>query len=369
MRRCCDVALSIFQFSVSRDVSLFIPISRSRPTYAAKQIEQAKFEETSMKRKKINLLIAIAFVFTLSLVRSEGVFARDKKFTPEEVVAAHLKSIGDPELLASIKSRGMNGKTSVEFVQGGVGTMTGKAIVISSGHSLSIILKYGGVDYPGEYFAFDGTDVEVSTIRPGQRSPLGDFIYRYKEVMKEGLLGGVLSLGWPLLDIEKKSASLRYVSAKVNGRELHEIDYKPRRGMNNVKVKLFFEPSTFRHVRTEYMLNVQGEQALQAGQTVTRGVVPDSTAGQRDSTITRDAGILDKIGNSYYLLVEKFDSFKEVKYKDSDGSETRSLILPHSYVLEYSVEGQGSSFLAHWNIAADQWMHNGKIDPLVFKVH
>ncbi len=324
-----------------------------------------------MKVRAINLLIAIALGFSLSLARSGSSFAKDKNLAPEEVVAAHLKSIGTPELMASIKNRGMSGKTSVEFVQGGVGNLAGQCMVVASGRSLSIILKYGGVDYPGEYFAYDGTDVEVSTISPGQRSPLGDFIFRYKGMMKEGLLGGVLSLGWPLLDIEKRNPSLKYVSTKIDGRELHEIDYTPKGGLNNIKVKLFFEPDTFRHVRTEYMLKVQGEQALQAGQTVTRGV-PNSanlTGGQRGGPVTRDAGIQDQIAYSYYLLVEKFDNFREVKFKDSAGSETRSLILPHSYTLEYSVEGQGSAFLAHWNLIADQWLQNGKLDPSVFKAH
>jgi hypothetical protein len=119
------------------------------------------------------------------------------------------------------------------------------------------------------------------------------------------------------------------------------------------------------------MLKVQGEQALQAGQTVTRGV-PNSAglaSGQQSGIITRDASVLDQIADSYYLLVEKFDNFKEVKFKDSKGSETGSLILPHSYALEYSVEGQGSSFLAHWNLIADQWMQNGNIDLSVFKAH
>jgi len=228
-----------------------------------------------MKVKAIILSIAIALGFSLSLSRSTSSFAKDKELAPDEIVAAHLKSIGSPDLLAGIKNRGMIGKTSVEFIQGGVGTLAGQCTVASEGHSLSIILKYGGPDYPGEYFAYDGSDVEVSNITPGQRSPLGDFIFRYKGLMKEGLLGGVWSLGWPLLDIKKSKASLKYNSAKVDGRDLHEIDYTPKGGMNNIKVKLFFEPDTFRHVRTEYMLKVQGEQALQAGQTVTRGAGPD----------------------------------------------------------------------------------------------
>lgn len=128
-----------------------------------------------MKMKAINLLIAIALGFSLSLAWSGNSFAKDKGLTPEEVVAAHLKSIGAPELLAKIQNRGMSGKTSVEFINGGVGTLAGQAMVLSSGHSLSIILKYGGVEYPGEYFAFDGKDVEVSTITPGTEVPFGRF--------------------------------------------------------------------------------------------------------------------------------------------------------------------------------------------------
>jgi hypothetical protein len=317
-----------------------------------------------MKLKAINF-IAIALGVSLLLAQPGNAFAKDKGLTPDEIIAAHLKSIGTPDLLASIKNRGMIGKTSVEFIQGGVGTLAGQGIVASSGRSLSIILKYGGTDYPGEYFAFDGSDVEVSNITPGQRSPLGDFIFRYKGMMKEGLLGGAWSLGWPLLDVKKRNVSLKYNTAKVDGRELHEIDYTPKDGMNNIKVKLFFEPETFRHVRTEYMLKVQGEQALQDGQKVKQVIALDGEMG----TVTRNAGITDRLAFSYYRLIEKFDDFREVKLKDSTGNETGSLMLPYNYALEYSVEGQGSTFLGHWNITADQWAHNGKLDPSVFKAH
>ncbi len=323
-----------------------------------------------MKVRVVTLTITVALGFALSLARSENVFAKDKKLKPEEVVAAHLKSIGNPELLAGIENRGMGGETTVEFIQGGVGSLKGQSIVISSGRSLSIILKYGGVDYPGEYFAYDATDVEVGTISPGQRSPLGDFIFRYNGLMEEGLLGGVLSLGWPLLNVEERKSKLKYKSAKVDGRELHQIEYTPKGGMNNIKVKMFFEPDTFRHVRTEYSLRVQGEQALQAGQTITRGIAPSSDpGGQPGGAITRNAGILDPVANSYYLLVETFGDFRKVELGDSNGNETGSLILPHSYAIEYSVEGHGSSFLGHWSLIANQWAHNLTLDPAVFKVH
>ena len=324
-----------------------------------------------MKIKPI-ILIAIVLGFTLSQTSSGNSVAKDKGPTPEEVVAAHLKSIGAPELLTKITNHGVSGKTSVEFVQGGVGTLDGQFIIVAAGRKLSIILRYVGAPaYPGEYLAYDGKDVEVSTIAPGQRSPLGDFIFRYKGIMKEGLLGGVWSLGWPLLDIEKSNSTLKYTSAKVDGQELHEIDYSPKGGLNDIKVKLFFEPNTFRHVRTEYYLRVQGEQALQAGQTVTRGA-PSSAGlagGQASGPVTRDAGMLDRLSYSHYRLIEKFSDFKEVKLKDPGGRETGSLIMPYGYSLEYSVEGQGSSFLARWKANADQWVQNGKIDNSVFKAH
>ena len=324
-----------------------------------------------MKARVITLSITIALGFVLSLAHSGSVFAKDKKPEPEEVVVAHLKSIGDPEFLAGIKNRGLSGETSVEFIQGGVGTLTGQCVVVTQGRSLSIILNYGAVDYPREYFAYDGSEVEVATINPGQRSPLGDFIFRYNGLMKEGLLGGGWSLGWPLLDVESRESKLKYKSAEVDGRELHQIEYNPKGDLNDIKVKLFFEPDTFRHVRTEYSLRVQGEQALQAGQTVSRGVAPtseDLRVGQGGGVITRNAGILDPVAYSYYRLVETFDNFKETKFRDPDTSEINSLILPYSYAIEYSVEGQGTTFVGRWNLTANEWMQNGKLDPSLFKV-
>lgn len=325
-----------------------------------------------MKIRAFYLLATITLGCFFSLSLCERSFAKDKGITADEIVTGNLKSIGNPALLARVKNRGMSGKTSVEFVQGGVGTLNGQCMVVSSGHNLSMILNYGGVDYPGEYFAYDGNDVEVSTISPGQRSPLGDFLFRYKGLMKEGLLGGVWSMSWPLLDIEKRDASLKFDGTeKVDGRELYELDYNPKGGLNNIRVKLFFEPDTLRHVRTEYALKVQGERSFQAGQTVTEGVPSSANiaSGDRGGAITRDAGILDQVSDSHYLLIEKFGDFKEIKFKDSKGVETEGPVLPQSYSLEYSVEGQGSPFVGRWNLMADHWVQNGNIDPSVFKAH
>jgi hypothetical protein len=304
-----------------------------------------------MKKKNLLFQITIVLSLSLGLLQANMLLAKDNAMTVEQVISAHLKSIGPADVLAGLTNRGIQGTSTVKFIMGGTGTMTGRAAIVSSGSKIAIRFIYDGLEYPGEYFSFNGSEVQVRNISPGQRSPLGDFLFRYNQLMKEGLLGGVYCLGWPLLDIKGRNPSLKYVSAKVDGRELHGIIYNPKGGMNDIKVKLFFDPGTFRHVRTEYMLKVNGEQALKADQRVTL-TVPGSS-GQQGGTITRSAGILDQIGDSNYLLVEKFDDFKEI-----DG-----MTLPQRYALEYSVEGQGSSFLANWTIQIAKWVHNQKIDP------
>lgn len=294
------------------------------------------------KSKQPVLLLLTVFLLSISL------FAGDKEFKPEEIVAGHLKSIGSPSALAAIKNRGISGNAAVDFIQGGTGKLVGQSVLVSAGPNLGFILRFSGIEYPGEYFAYDGAEVTVSNISPGQRSPLADFIYRQNGLIKEGLFGGVLSLGWPLMNIEQKKPILRSDRAKVDGRDLLVLTYIPKEGLTGMRIKLFFEPETFRHVRTEYRVTVQGEQSLQAGQTLTRGAA---------SPITRDAGIQDAMSNSNYALIEKFDMFKE----------ENGLTLPHSYSISYSVEGHGSSFLANWSVEAAQFIHNGKIDSSFFK--
>lgn len=318
-----------------------------------------------MARKIFPLLLMTALCLSFSFSGSGSSFAKDSDLTPEEVVAAHLKSIGSPDVLASIKNRGIAGVAKVNFIQGGTGTMEGQSLIVSAGPNLGFVMKFGGVEYPGENFAYDGSEVTVSNISPGQRSPLGDFLYRYNFIIKEGLFGGVLSVGWPLLDIEKKDPKLKYDKAKFDGREVHELQYIAKSGMNNMKVKLYFDLENFHHVGTEYRLVVQGEQALQAGQTVTEGVPVLNEDGSTTGPITRNRGILDAVSDSIYLLVERFGNFKEVRF--GKGPETKTMTLPHSYTIQYSNEGHGHTFLANWSVDAVQWIQNGKIDASFFR--
>jgi tetratricopeptide (TPR) repeat protein len=278
-----------------------------------------KEKDPQLHRKIVEGLSNLSSPEAQDYVKSERPFAKDKKITPEEVVAKHLKSIGKPEIVASIKSRTVLGTASVEFITGNFGNLPpGQSLFVSEGPKLGIIMKFHDFGYPGEYFAYDGHDVTIGYINFGARSQLGDFIRDYHGLMREGLLGGALSLAWPLLDIQERRPKLKYAKRKIDGRQLHELTYLPKstNGMLQLQIRLFFDLETFRHVMTEYRFFYFDYRQL---------------------------------------LQEQFEDFREV-----DG-----LMLPHRYTIVYSTAP--AAFITRWTIKAEQWLHNVPIDPALFK--
>lgn len=271
-------------------------------------------------------------------------FAKDQDFTPEEVIAEHVKSLGNVKALANVKSRTFVGTSSAHFYQGMFGTLAGQSMYVTQGPKMGIVMKFPDRDYPGEYFAFDGDEVTVGHISPGQKSPVAEFLFRYNGLFKEGLMGGVLSPGWPLLKIEEKQPQMKYGEAKVEGRKLHMIEYRPKNRLGDVKIKLYFDWDTFRHVRTEYNVRHRLDASVLS-----------------EDTYTQEAFILT--GNqpeSIYRLVEIFDDFKKI-----GGDE--GIVLPESYQINYSVEGSGDAFVGEWKLKAATWGFNQALDDNLFR--
>jgi hypothetical protein len=256
----------------------------------------------------LSLLIALA----------GPLFAKDDEIKPEELVAKHLQSLGTPDALAQIKARSISGTSTFKFISGATGQMSGKAQWVSEPGKMGIVLQYGGTEYPGEHFAYDGKDTMVDYIKPGQRSPLGDFLFTYNGILKNELLGGVFNLDWPLLNVKESGVKLKAKKKTVDGRELYEVECMPRKSMENVKVKLYFDAADFRHVMTEYRLR----QLL------------------RD-TMTN------------YVVREQFDDFKP----------TDGITLPYKYSLNFLYEGGSSSLQTLYTIDVEKIGHNGNIDP------
>jgi hypothetical protein len=311
-----------------------------------------------MSKRIVFALFAVILCLSWGSALSKTSFAADTEMTPEKLVAEHIKSLGAPEALAKIKSRMLYGGSAVQFIQGMTGGSNGEFLMATDARRVGIVMKYGAVSYPGEYFAYDGDKVTVGYISPGQRSPLADFIFRYNGPIKEGLLGGALSAAWPLLDIQKKQPTLKCKEATIDGKKLYELEYIPKKGFGDVKVKLYFDPENFHHVRTEYTVRVKNDAS--ALPSVTSGATPEDRTQNQNVISPRapKATAMDNQPDSIYKLVERFEGYQAVG----------GITLPFNYYMDYSVEGSGASFIARWsNKSNGTFTNNGEIDPSFFQ--
>jgi len=275
---------------------------------------------------KVRLLIALVLVLPLLL------HAKDK-LKPEEVVAQHLKSIGTPEARAAAKTRSAAGKVHMRIMIGGQGQADGRAFIFSEGQHCRVAMPFDFADYWGEHFVFDPAKADVGFAQPSVRSGFGTFIRNYDQVLREGLVTGTLSTAWPLLDLAARQSKLDYDGIKkVEGKEMHQVTYRAKKGQGDMRILLFFEPETFRHVRTTYSMVVS------AG----LGASPEESSRQTEQR---------------YELEEIFGGFKEV-----DG-----LTLPTQWTLRFT-SGTATRPMREWVVAFDQIQQNQPIDPKVWVI-
>ena len=292
---------NLYLFAVSHRATLYFG---NWPTHAINQ-------------RFLNYLLIACCIIAIQLPAASA-----KDPSPEQLVAEHLKSIGEPEALSQAKTTSFVGTAEVNFLQGmqnakimGHQYLIGTSMLVSQGSQIGLSMKFSDNNYPGEYFAYDGKSVTVRNIQPGQKSPIADFLYRYNKIMKNGLLGGVFSKAWPLFDIRSNRPNIRVRKTRVEGTELYALEYNPRDRHSDMRIRLFFDPDTYRHVRTEYEVRLGN------------GEITD-------------------------VLTENFGNFKKVG----------SLTLPHNYSLYYTVTGshpyralvntqsRSSEFMAGWKI-------------------
>jgi hypothetical protein len=307
-------------------------------------------------RKIYAFLLMNLLSVSLFIMQSEKSYAGsgEEVMTAEKLVEAHVKSIGSPALLAKITSRTFFGSADVNLIQGMNGKLKGTSMFVSQGRNLAIIIKFPDINYPGEYFAYDGKDITVGHISPGLKSPIAEFIFRFSKIMKAGLLGGTLSGAWPLLDIKNQNVEMKYRKTKIDGQELHEILYQPREGFGDIKIRMYFDPTTFRHVRTEYRVQIRGDASMGNAATY-------DPLGDRDAVKAANPDGSMVIGqarpDSYYTLIEKFEGYKKIG----------GMMFPHRYILDYSQEGN-ATFIANWTLNVGTWSFNApKLDQKVFQ--
>jgi hypothetical protein len=278
-------------------------------------------------------LSIFCLLYSIQSIQSSQASAQDKKLTAEGLVARHLESVGTAEARTKASTRVVSGDTKFVVRIGGAANVDGNAMMVSSGGKLRFGIKLPLNDYPGEDMAFDGAQAATGLLPQGRRSSLSAFLSSQNLPLREGLMGGTLSTAWPLLRLDQTQPKLDYRGLKkIDGRQLHEVGYRPRKGSGDLKVSLFFDPETFRHMRTRYNFEI------------------GATIGTRENS--------NQNTESYFTLTEDFDDFRAV-----DG-----LTLPHTYRMQFSREGRSGSALHDWTVTIKKIEHNTKIDDPVFVI-
>jgi hypothetical protein len=284
------------------------------------------------------LFFVLLLLATLFAIAAEPAIAADNpKLTLEELIARHLASIGKPEARAANQSCGVDGAAKFMVTVGGAGQVDGSLKLGSDGQKLRMVMKFNTPSYMGEDFVSDGSKVYVASLVSSKTTLLGSFFFPRSSLLKEGLFGGTLTSGWLFLDPKAPQLKLKYNGLKkVEGRELHELQYEPRKDAGDIRIRIYFEPDTYRHVLTIYDVRAVNSKS----QTV--------SVNARSS-----AGIVSE--ESRATLKEQFGEFQT-----ADG-----LTVPTVWSITLSSDAREASEM-RWNVAVQSVAHVA-IDPAVFK--
>lgn len=278
------------------------------------------------------------FTIFLLLVFSISAFA-NQKLTAEEIIAKHLDSIGTKEKRAEINNQLI--LCSVQFIyQGSATIVNGNGVFASAGEKNLLGMMLTSNDYPQDKFSFDGEKTRVAFTKPGVYSVLGDFVFSYKNLLKDGLLGGTLFSSWALHHNEKRQAKLTAAGTKKIGSvETYVIEYSPKGGFD-LEIKMFFDTKNFRHVRTEYFKLIAARQASTI----------DASAGQSSDRIQ---------------VIEDF----------SDYQVMGGLTLPSKYSLNYNYYNNSPTQASkarnrelQWKFQVTNFSYNQELDANSFTI-
>jgi hypothetical protein len=264
----------------------------------------------------------------------------DEKIAPGDLVAKHLDSIGTPEARARSRGTRITGNAEVTVKLCGEGQVDGNVLLGSQGPMNVISMTFDTPAYPFESLVFDGKKFSARQFKPGSRTCLAQFFLTNDAIFKEGLIGGTLTESWPLLDVAEKNPKLEYAGLKkIGDRQLHALKYTPRKG-SDLKIVLYFDPQTFRHVRSEYSRIIYAtEQRRIAG----GGPNLPPEQQQQSSAARIDA-------------YEEFDDFKP------EGG----LNLPHTFKFHLSVQSETRPAVVDWVFNLTNFAFDAPLNPAEF---
>jgi hypothetical protein len=300
-----------------------------------------------------SLAVSVALVAMLSVCA-----AKDEKQV-DDFVKQHLNSIGTEQARAAVKNRIVQGALSFQYLNV-AGNVPGTLQFVSEGDKFVSVLKIPSTDYHGEQFVSDGKKTAVKQVKPGIYSALGRFVFEHNEVLTEGLWGGTLSTAWALSHLDERRAKLQDQGLKkMDGRELHRVDYMPKKS-SDLQIELYFEPDTFRHVMTVYSYHVMAPG----------GGGPTASAGQQERHFRLEERFADFKGTDNLTLPARWTIQFSGDYpgsaggfNDSGGSDPRGPLVTN-------VSGQRASTtsMTQFEVTEAKVSHNISLDPKNFEV-
>lgn len=279
----------------------------------------------------------------------------EEKVTVEDILQRHLDSVGTPAVRAAAKTRVVEAKASYRVLVGAnPAQYDGKAVIVSDGNKLHLLLKINAPQYAGERFIRDGDKTSVeATYANKTRSELGALLEADDTPIREGLIGGVLSTAWPLFDLASHKGKLQYQGLKkIDGTDLHAVTYHPRKN-TGLEITLYFDPQTLRHVRTVYLQN----RATGIATTSFIDSVAPPPRGSPERLNGPDARSA-RLGPTWWRIEEQFGDFKTI-----DG-----LTLPSHYELRFQQQlPNGSTKTIAWDAATTRVLNNVPVDSRNFQ--
>lgn len=290
---------------------------------------------TNSRMRRLLLLLFIGIVAAALQARPA-----DDKMAPADLVAKHLDSIGSAEARARSRGTLIKGSAEVTVKLCGEGQVDGEVMLGSQGPMNAINLKFNTPAYPFESLVFDGKKFSASQFKPGSRTCLAQFFLSNDAPFKEGLVGGTLSESWPLLNLADKNPKLEYAGLKkIGDRQLHALKYTPRKG-SDLKITLFFEPDTFRHVRTEYSRTIYASEQRRIA-----GGGPNLPPEQQQQA-----------------SAARIDAYEEF----ADFKPENGLNLPHTYKFHLSIQSEVRPALVDWVFNLTTFAFDAPLNPAEF---
>lgn len=228
-----------------------------------------------------------------------------------EIIKNHLEQGLGPADLRTVHQREVRGVGQAQARELTMGGLSGTFTLTTTPSTMSLLVDFMTTTYEGELFEFDSAKASVGFSRRalGKRSALGTFMSANEVILREGLLGGVLNAGWPLLDQASRQPKIESEGLQMfDRRQRYCLRYRAKKGQGDLTIRLYLETTTFRHIATVY----SASQAQNLGRTI--------TSSSQESEI-------------HFQLAERFADFQPAG----------GLTLPTTWSMDYDESGNRST--------------------------